>query len=65
MNKIWVVYGTTESGDDWRMVFKNRPTEDQILLEIESDDWLREEYEAECIQGWRIEQESVVDNQTE
>ena len=59
MNKVWIVYGKTESGDDWRMVFWNKPSEDRILLEIEQDDWLREEYEAECIQGWYVVEEFV------
>lgn len=62
MTTVWLVYGTTESGDDWQMIFKNKPTEERILSEINSDDWLREEYEAECIQGWRVEEESVIDN---
>jgi hypothetical protein len=37
MNEFYIVYGATESGDDWHMLFKNEPTKDQILLEIESD----------------------------
>lgn len=60
--KVWIVYGMTESGDDWNMIFKNEPTRDQILLEIESDEWLSEEYEAECIQGWKTVEERVIEN---
>lgn len=58
-NEVYVVSGRTESGDDWLLVFKDRPTEDMIHLAIEEDDWLREEYEAECIQGWSVDKASV------
>lgn len=59
---IWLVYGTTESGDDWQLGFRNEPTDDQIHLAIENDDWLREEYEAECIQGWHVIELYLEDN---
>lgn len=57
---VYVVYGMTESGDDWMLVFNERPTEARILLEIDDDAWLSGEYEAGCIQGWNISEEIVL-----
>lgn len=59
MTHVWVVYGTTESGDDWRFVFASNPSKDDILSAIKGDDWLREEWDAECIQGWCKEKSEV------
>lgn len=50
----FVVYGTTESGDDWHLVFKHPPSEEDIVKAFKEDPWLRDEYDAECIQGWDI-----------
>ena len=58
--RVWVVNGTTESGDDWMVVFEKRPTDEDIELYIKSSDWLREEWEAECIQGWSVSEEEVL-----
>lgn len=59
--KVWTVNGITESGDEWGMVFNAKPTYAQIEEYIKADDWLREEYEAECIQGWTINEEEVIE----
>jgi hypothetical protein len=56
---VWVVYGTTESGDDWRIIFRSKPSEEDLKSAIMEDDWLREEWDAECIQGWVICEETV------
>jgi hypothetical protein len=61
LTKVWLVSGTTESGDDWFLVFKNEPTTFDIERQIRSDNWLREEYEADCIQGWNVTLERVID----
>lgn len=59
---IYLVYGMTESGDDWRLAFKSRPTEKEIIYEIGCDPWLYGEYKAECILGWDIVGVDVIDN---
>lgn len=63
MTKVFFVYGMTESGDDWSIAFKNSPTAEQIIEQINANEWLREEYEAECIQGWNIREETIIDNE--
>lgn len=60
MTTVWVVTGSTESGDDWRMVFAQKPTDERIIAECMADPWLRDEYEAECIQGWHVNEEPVL-----
>ena len=61
---VWLVYGRTESGDDWSLIFKNQPTKEDILDGISNDNWLREEDEAGCIQGWDISENKVIENDT-
>ncbi len=60
-DKVWIVTGTTESGDDWRLVFKNQPSDDDIVNQLRADPWLLEEFEAECINGWDINEETIID----
>ena len=52
MNKIFLVYGMIESGDDWQLAYMNKPTDSVIAQDIALA--LPEDWEAECIQGWRI-----------
>lgn len=58
--RVWVVNGMTESGDDWMFVFEKRPTDEEIELTIKNNDWLREEWEAECIQCWNVSEEEIL-----
>lgn len=58
---VWVVSGTTESGDDWVLLFNSRPSNDIIEKCIMADDWLREEWEADCIQGWCVIEQKVLE----
>lgn len=54
VKNYYIVNGLTESGDDWYLLFSNPPSQADILLAIEDDPWLFEEYEAGCIQGWTL-----------
>ena len=58
--KIWVLVGTTESGDDILLVFKNKPT-DYEIDKIFWDIW-PEEMEHECILSYRVNEEEIIDN---
>lgn len=49
-----IVWGRTESGDDWHLLFGGSPTHDEVIDAIKSDPWLRDEYNQECIQGWEF-----------
>ena len=60
--EVWVTFGTTESGDDWTLVFSRRPNDRDIKAAFEANPWLKEEYDAECIQGWTTVKETVIDN---
>lgn len=59
---VYLVYGTTESGDDWNVIFANPPTDEDIQKYIDGNAWLHEEDEAGCITGWKVEPQSVQAN---
>ncbi|MCC5780555.1 hypothetical protein H7H48_15950 [Nitratireductor sp. B36] len=62
---VWVVYGTTESGDDWMFVLDSKPSDKDIKERIEATDWIREEWDAGCIQGWTVDEHEVVQTTAE
>jgi hypothetical protein len=54
---VWTVTGMTESGDDFVFVYGHEPTDEELeaMFAVEMpDDW-----EAECIPGWKVEKERV------
>ena len=57
MNEVWVTTGSTESGDEWVMVWGHEPTDAEIEAACAAE--MPDEWEAECIQGWRTYKESV------
>lgn len=59
--RVYVVAGTTESGDEWSMVFGHSPTAEEIIEAIDRDPWLSEEREAGCIQGWIVDEHEVIE----
>jgi hypothetical protein len=61
--QIWMVNGSTESGDDWSMAFAYEPEKSDIIEQIMADPWLKEEYEAECIQGWHVISTTVIEKE--
>lgn len=54
---VFVVTGSTESGDEYVFVFDTRPTRE--FMEAFFAKEMPEEWEAECIQGWVITEEAV------
>jgi hypothetical protein len=64
MKYVWIVSGTTESGDDWQLAFDTEPSEARIIEVLMATPGLQEEYEAECIQGWSVNKEAVLSGQS-
>lgn len=58
---VFVVSGRTESGDSWSLAFSSYPSEEFILEEIQKDEWLKEEYESDCISGWDIDILNIIE----
>lgn len=59
---VYVVHGMTESGDYWNLVFRNSPSENDILNSISDNPWLAGEYAEECLQGWSIVETYIIHN---
>lgn len=60
-NKVFVIRGSTESGDDWMFLSKKGLSDEEIVKVIKTNPWLSEEYEAGCIQSWTTGWEEVLD----
>lgn len=56
---VWIVVGTTESNYEWCMAFNDVPTKEVIEARIMANEYLRDAWEAECLQGWTVNEVEV------
>lgn len=59
---IFLITSMTESGDEWNLVFKNKPSEQDVMDAIRNDPWLLDEFEADCLNIREAEEVDVIDN---